>query len=375
VQHNGGEMSDLSGYEIAVVSDSATIFALLATAGLERTPFQSPAWLDSWFAILQPSGMDCCVGVIRKADGGQPLFLLPLVRERCHGVTVLTVPDRGISDYHSALVSPDFAPDEATMDRLWGALMAMMPRADLLSIKRVPPEMAARMRITHRMRPSGFSAHALPIDADFATIRDRRFDASTARRLVKNRRKLEHKGTLTFDFVTGPEALSDLDSLLDWRRHRFQEFNTPDQEAVQGAFYRRLVEEGSLARVGRLRLDDELAAGCLGLIDGGRILILVIAYNKGFSNWAPGLLMVESCIAAAADLGLSVFDLTIGDESYKELFGADSVALLELQQPLTLRGRILLALLGLRPTLKHVLERLGLLDFARRLRGKAPAKS
>ena len=368
-------MGALSGYEIAVLSDTATLLPLLATPGLERTPFQSPSWFEAWFAVFQPSGMDCWVGVIRKSEGGQPLLLLPLVRERRHGVSVLTLPDGGISDYHSALVSPEFAPDQETMNRLWGALVAMLPPADILSVERMPPETAARMRISHLMRPSCYSAHALPIDADFATIRDRRFDPSTARRLVKNRRKLENKGHLTFDFISGPEALPDLESLLDWRQQRFQGVNDDREAAIQRTFYRRLVGEGSLAQVGRLRLDGELIAGCLGLVENDRIHVLVIAYNIGFANWAPGLLMVESCIAAAAERGLTVFDLTIGDESYKQLFGTDSVTLLELRHPMTLRGRLVLALVDLKPRIKCILERLGLLGVAQRLRRKTAAKS
>ncbi|PKR91243.1 hypothetical protein CXZ10_00560 [Pleomorphomonas diazotrophica] len=368
-------MSGLSGYEIAVLSDPAVIPTLLATPGLERTPFQSPAWFDTWFAVLQPSGMDCCVGVIRKAEGGQPLFLLPLVRERCYGVTVLTLPDGGVSDYHAALVSPEFTPDRETMDRLWGALVAMLPSADILSIERVLPESAARMHLDHLMRPSRYSAHALPIDADFQAVRECRFDPSTGRRLVKNRRKLEHKGSLVFDFVTGPEALPELETLLDWRRQRFQDVNDDKDTDIQSTFYRRLVEKGSLARIGRLRLDGELLGGCLGLIEGNRILLLAVAYNKTFANWAPGLLTLESCLAAAAEMGLGVFDLTIGDETYKTFFGADSYTLLELRQPLSLRGRLALALLALKPRIKLILEKAGLFDRVQRLRGKTQAKS
>lgn len=368
-------MGGLSGYEIAVVSDPSTISPLLATPGFERTPFQSPSWFDAWFAVMQPSGMDCCVGVIRKSDSGQPLFLLPLVRERCHGVTVLTLPDRGVSDYHSALVSPEFAPDEETMDRLWGALVAMLPRVDILSIERVPPETAARMRLTHRMRPSRISAHQIPIDANFASIRERRFDPSNARRLVKNRRKLENKGNLTFDFVSGSEALADLELLLDWRQQRFHDVDDDKDAAIQRALYLRLVGEGSLVRVGRLRLNGELVAGCLGLVENNVIYLLVSAYNLSFANWAPGLLLIESSIATATGLGFTVFDLTIGDESYKQLFGTDSVGLLELRQPLTLGGRVVLALLDLKPKIRCVLERLGLLDFVQRLRGKRPPKT
>ena len=364
-------MGGLPGYEIAILSESEAIPTLLATSGFERTPFQSPGWLAAWFAVYRPSDMDCCVGVIRKPDGGQPLFLLPLVRERCHGISVLTLPDRGVSDYHSALVSPDFAPSSETMSRLWGALVEMLPRADVLFIRRVLPETAKRMGIAQFMRPSTCSAHALPIDADFATLRDHRFDPSTARRLVKNRRKLENKGRLTFDFISGPEALPDLEKLLDWRQQRFQDANDAKAMATQRVFYRRLVEDGTLARVGRLRLNDELIAGCLGLIEGERILILMIAYDKGFANWAPGLLTFESCISAVSEMGLKLFDLTIGNESYKQVFGADTTNLLELRQPLTLRGRVVLILLDLKPKIRCMLERLGLLNFVQRLRGRA----
>lgn len=369
------EMGGLSGYEIAVLSDRSAIPALLATAGLERTAFQSSHWFDAWFAVLQPAGIDCCVAVIRKSEGGQPLFVLPLVREHRFGCTILTLPDRGLSDYHGALVSPEFNPDRETMDRLWGALVTMMPAADILWLDRMQPESATRMRLAHLMRSSNCSAHALPLDADFATIRERRFDPSTGRRLVKNRRKLEHKGRLVFDFVTGPDALADLDSLLDWRRQRFQAVNDDKDTAIQRDFYRRLVEKGTLARIGRLRLDDTLVAGCLALVEGERVLVLVIAYNTDFANWAPGLLMVESGIEAAAELGLTVFDLTIGDESYKQLFGADSIALLELRQPLSLRGRLVLALLDLKPRMKCLLEKLGLLDHAKRLKSRVTRKS
>jgi CelD/BcsL family acetyltransferase involved in cellulose biosynthesis len=367
-------MSGMSGYEIAVLSDPAAIPALLATPGLERTPFQSPAWFEAWFAVLQPSGMDCCVAVIRKAQGGQPLFLLPLVRERRYGVTLLTLPDGGVSDYHSAIVSPDFTPDRETMDRLWSALVAMLPSADILSIERVLPESAALMRLDHLMRPSRFSAHSLPIDADFQSVRDRRFDPSIGRRLVKNRRKLENKGSLTFDFVAGREALADLDSLLDWRRQRFQDVNDDKETAVQRDFYHRLIEDDSVARIGRLRLDGELIGGCLGLFGSNRILLLAVAYNKAFANWAPGLLTLESCLAAAAAMGLTLFDLTIGDETYKEFFGADTHNLLELLQPLSLRGRLALVLLGLKPRIKRGLQTLGLFGHIQRLRGKTPAQ-
>lgn len=359
-------MADLAQYEVSVESDADAVQRLLASGGLRGTPFQTPAWLREWFGVYQPEGIDCIVGVIRRRGDPRPLLLLPLVRERRHGLRVLTLPDRGVSDYHAALVSDDFAPDRATADRLWNALAGELPPADLLAIERMLPASAARMGLDHRSRRSPFTAHAMPLDADFATLRERRFDPSTGRRLVRNRRKLEHKGPLSFDFITGPDAIADLDRLLGWRRQRFQEFNDPAGEAIQSDFYHRLLLEGSLARVGRLRLNGEMIGGCLGVVDDGRILLLAVAYDLHFANWAPGLLTLESCLAEAVRLGLTVFDLTIGDESYKKVFGVETIDLLECRMPLTLRGRVTLAALGLKPLAKRLLEQLGLLRLLRR---------
>lgn len=361
-------MADLAEFEAAIVSEADAVMRLLADNSLERTPFQASDWLTAWFAVHQPDGVNCSVVVVRRRDEDRPLLLLPLVRERRYGLDVLTLPDRGVSDYHAALLRPDLDLDAATSDRLWQVMAKALPAADLLMIERMLPESAAKMGLAHRSRLSKFTAHALPIDADFATVRDRRFDPSTARRLVRMRRKLGNKGKLTFDLVSGPEAIDDLDRLLAWRRERFQEFNDSAREAVQSEFYHRLVRTSSFARVGRFCLDGKMIGGCLGIVDRGRILMLAVAYDTHFSNWAPGLLTLESCMAEAAGLGLTVFDLTIGDETYKTVFGVETVELREFQLPLSLRGRITLAVVNLKPRLKRILEKTGLIRLLRRHR-------
>lgn len=322
-------MAELAEFEAAIVTDAGAAMRLLSDDSFERTPFQTPEWLDAWFAVHHPTGIDCLVVVVRRRGDNRPVLLLPLVRERRYGLNVLTLPDRGVSDYHAALIHPDLTLDSATADRLWRIVIDALPPADLLMIERMLPESAAKMGLEHRSRLSKFTAHAMPIDADFATLRERRFDPSTGRRLVRLRRKLNNKGKLEFDMIAGADAIPDLDRLLAWRRERFQEFNDPAREAVQSAFYQRLVRDGLLAQVGRLRLNGELIGACLGIVGDGRILMLAVAYDKRFANWAPGLLTFESCISRAAELGMKVFDLAIGDESYKTVFGVETVKLRE----------------------------------------------
>lgn len=354
-------MANLAGYDITVVSAGDGVPSLLSHPGLWHTPFQSTEWLTSWFATFGRTNRQCHLVVIRREDDQRPLMLLPLVGENRRGLRLLTLPDRGVSDYQSALLAPDFRLDAPTARRLWRMITDRLPPSDALLLERIPVEAAERMAIADRTRQSPFTAYALDLDAPFADIRARRFDPSTGRRLARNRRKLENKGSLVFDFVTGPEALADLDQVLAWRRERFRHVNRPEQDDAQLVFYRDLMAAGGLARVGRLRLSGEMIGGCLALVENERILLVAIAYDTRFKNWAPGMLTFESCMAAACDAGLKVFDLTIGDESYKRALGVEAIHLRELRIPRTLRGRLLLAALDLKRFAKCVLYRTGIL--------------
>lgn len=354
-------MGNLAGYEITVVSAADGVPAMVSTPGLWRTPFQSTEWLTAWFATFGRDNPECHLVVVRRTGDERPLMLLPLVRENRRGLRLLTLPDLGVSDYQSALLAPDFRLDALTARRLWKQIVDRLPPSDVLLMERVPIEAAERMAIGERTRQSPFTAYALDLDAPFAAIRERRFDPSTGRRLARNRRKLENKGSLVFDFVTGLEALSDLEQVLAWRRERFRHINRQEQEDGQLAFYRQLMVGGGPARVGRLSLSGEMIGGCLALVEDERILLVAIAYDPRFKNWAPGMLTFESCMAAACDAGLKVFDLTIGDETYKRALGVEPVHLRELRIPRTLRGCLLLAAYDLKGVVKCALHRIGLL--------------
>lgn len=325
-------------------TDGTTPVSELALAGLEHGPFQSSGWIDSWLDAFRPADRRLIVASIETA-GGRVAFALPLVRERRSGLSVLTLPDCGFTDYNAPLVAANFQPTPAVFAALWNELVRALPRADLLAIEKSPASVggvANPLAFLATRRASKFAAHPLRLDRPFADLAAERFDGSLHRSLVKKRRKLSAKGDLAFTFATGSAALEDLDRIQAWRAGRFREVLCSDALVRGGTFYRALVT-AERARVGKLTLDGRLIGGCLGVLDTSGFRLLMVGHDEAFKNWSPGLLAIENAIEWSVEAGLPVFDFTIGEERYKLDFGARPEPLLELVEPMSLKGVLYVA--------------------------------
>jgi len=66
------------------------------------TPFQTMAWLEPWYAHVAPHFAAGPLFVrVRDHATGAPIMLLPLVKRRHAGLTVVEFADLGASDYRS----------------------------------------------------------------------------------------------------------------------------------------------------------------------------------------------------------------------------------------------------------------------------------
>jgi CelD/BcsL family acetyltransferase involved in cellulose biosynthesis len=80
-----------------------------------------------------------------------------------------------------------------------------------------------------------------------------------------------------------------------------------------------------------MSVDGRPAAVLFGLAQNGRFMFLLMGYDLvRLRNYSLGLLMLESTIEECIARGDLVFDLTIGDESYKRDFANRSVPMMAL---------------------------------------------
>jgi CelD/BcsL family acetyltransferase involved in cellulose biosynthesis len=226
-----------------------------------------------------------------------------------------------------------------------------LPTGDLIFLEKMPERIGDRrnplLDLTGVTR-SRFLAHPLALDADIETLRRR---TSGRRSLDRKRRKLERRGRLTFTVASGPDAVPAIERLMGWRDRRY------DGRPITVAFYRRLLLDTDLARVGVLCLDGEPIGGCFAVVESRVLRLLVSAFDEAMKNWSPGLLAIDAMIGWAVETGLDTFDFTIGSEPFKFAFGVTSEPLWEVRASLGLRGRVLLGLLGARRMAARLVRR------------------
>ena len=271
-------------------SDWADLWHRCSTA----TPFQSPAWLMSWWRhfgqgtlrlIHQPGGL---LPFFQVEDRVQPLGL-------------------GITDYLDALTT-------GTLD--------LGPLADGVSVIDLP-DLPADAALLRAAAPPGWSDEVAPHDiAPVLTL-----PAPPSPRRDQNRRYYHNRaaklGPLAFERAR-PEALDDL-----FRLHaaRWASRGMPgvlSDERVR-AFHRdtaRDLDTMGLLRLYRLRLNEEAVAVLYGLSGHGRFHYYLGGFDPALGHLGLGTLIVGHAIDEATREGCAEFHFLRGREPYKYRWGA-----------------------------------------------------
>jgi len=160
----------------------------------------------------------------------------------------------------------------------------------------------------------------------FEAYRRNRRDAgrSELQEALRKGRKVEREVARTrFDVRTTDPSL--FDTLIQWKRAHLEAQRMPDGFLEPWTL-------PLLARVARLRsatlsgllsawyIGDEPAAISLGLVSNGVLHGWVMAYNRKFSRYSPGSIMLVRLAEAAEALGVKRIEMGAGDEAYKRRF-------------------------------------------------------
>ena len=296
------------------------------------TPFQHPLWLERLYGTLVPgAGAAPLIVVVRSRPDGRPAMVLPLVRQR-HGIMrVVEFADLRVSDYVSPVC------DDATFAHILrdAAACAQIRKAlkpfDLLRIKNLRDESPPLERLlgTPPRSRMGTSAHAATLCAPFSRWRAGTFRPSYQKGLDKKRRQLRRKGEVCFECSDDPAVIgSTLSAMRAFRGPRFRERGGDLlQKSRYFEFYRDVAVRGrgSLSRLYSMSMDGTPIAGIMGLSYRGAFLALLIGFDQAaYNNQSVGALMFESVAEDCIARGDRMLDFTVGDESYKRLFGAQA---------------------------------------------------
>lgn len=287
------------------------------------TPFQSPAWLDAWWAHL---GDGERVDVVARDDDGRPIAALPSFVWQKGGVRRLVPLGAGHSDYSDALIDGGVAD---ALDRLWVELEqerwdeVLLPdlRADSPLLGALPTGWQAADE-QHEVCP----VLAIPADGNVLAA----LTKSQRRKIVHDRHRADHLGGVEAQFAGPGEIDEALDALFALHAARWGAAGEPGVLAdprVQ-AFHRQATP--ALAAAGLLRLavvrhDGKIVAVLLGFGDGrrGYSYINGVEFTPGQSF---GTIAFAHLIEGTAAEGAKSFHFLRGEEPYKYGWGAQPTA-------------------------------------------------
>jgi len=312
--------------------------------------FQTFEWNATWRETVGRTERASEHVVHVAAEDGHTLMILPFAIVAHRRMRVLEFFGGSLTDYNAPLIDHAFARDVETGDfaRLWRAVLRLLPDVDAVWLRRMPKTIdgtrnplaeLGRMRHTD----DAFGATLPASFKEFTASRSTQFFAQIRR----HRRRLEKRGAVDISFPAESERRIEIVRALaeqksTWLRNKGYP-NLFDQPATR-EFYERLttcqLQAGNIL-VACLRVGDQIAATLWGAIFGRRYYYLQPSYAEEWRNYSAGRILTESVLQRCIDRGdIRVFDLSIGDESYKYTWADHSLPLHEYLEARSLPGLV-----------------------------------
>lgn len=315
--------------------------------------YQTHDWLAPWQAhVGSRLGHQPCI-VVGDMDG-RPAFLWPLAIVRGRLDRRLEWLGARHGNQNPGLWTLEGL-EQLRADDMAQALrrVALHAQVDRIDLANVPQTVHGKPHPFSGLpqRLSVNAVHVGPLDQDYDALLRRRHDRDGRRKLDKKAKALARLGPVS---VKTPQDPADVIALLDvfvgQREARARSTGIPNvfsDPNLKAALQAMLVGSGD--RPPRIRLTALEVGGLVRAtyvtgISGGRLY----GYSNSIAGddslpFSPGIQLLTAMIRqAAADPGLSVLDLGLGDERYKQAW-TDPEPLMDIGFACSLRGRIALA--------------------------------
>jgi CelD/BcsL family acetyltransferase involved in cellulose biosynthesis len=324
--------------------------------------------------------------IVRLADDtGRTLLILPLGIYRRKGLRFLCFLGGVVTDYNVALIDPEFASNITRMEfsTLWERILDLLPRVDVVWLQRMPDTIEGTQNpmITLAGTQHTENAHAATLPPDLATFKARRGTKLFSENR-RRRRRLSEKGRVEVSIPVVPaDAIETLETMARQKSRRWRESGAHDLFALPGylQFYKILTntsfQMGSV-HISCLQLSGRTLATHWGLVFKRRFYSLMSGYQAGeWTRYSVGRLLLENVVEWCISEKISVFDLTVGDESYKFDWTDNSLALYEHLDRRNLKGALFVAAYRARARLKRDPQIRSFVHFIKARLNAVPAKS
>ena len=319
--------------------------------GAAATPFQHAEWLNAFYdAAAADSSLEPLLVTVRNGLG-EIALRLPLLKRQKDNLSVIEFADLGMTDYNAPLLGPAAPQSIAEARKIWRAIRRVLPKADLLSLQKMPLQLDGKtnpLGLLVAATPCAANGNPLAIGEDWEAFRFS-WERTYRKELERSWRVFTRNPEAQFRVVSdAAQALRILEVMDSQQRERMADVgaNYTLDEPLSADFYRRLVTENAangFVSLTALMAGDEVVAALLGVCHRDTYVMIRICNSGGvWSNCSPGRLIIERTMAHLHARGFRVFDFSVGNYAYKRRFGVTRLPLVDLTAALSPRGLPLL---------------------------------
>jgi CelD/BcsL family acetyltransferase involved in cellulose biosynthesis len=264
------------------------------------------------------------------------------------GKCTVTFADLDLTDYNAPILGPAAPRDRAGATVLWRAVRRCLPPADLLRLAKMPAEIAGRtnpLALLPGVMASSLFGNVVEVGDDYQQWQHDALKGDVRAELRRAARRFEQHPGAAFLRVRDPATADRVyEALREMQRCRAAEagFAYRLDDPACDAVYRRVLEQGiadGTVVLTALVVGEEPVAASFAIADGRCFTGLRIADAGG--AWRKDMvarLLIDRTMEHLHGEGYRLFDLALGDYTYKRRFGARQRHLVELTQALSLSG-------------------------------------
>jgi CelD/BcsL family acetyltransferase involved in cellulose biosynthesis len=331
------------------------------------TAFQHPLWLHGLYNKLAPRvGAKPLIVVVRDRASGTPAMLLPLLRLRRGPIRSVEFADLRVSDYLAPVCTTKVFSDLLQDEKACLEIRRLVKPFDLLRMPKLPDGRLPLENLLSAPRRVAMdtNAYSTVLFAPFEQWRANALERSYQKELAKKWRQLQKKGALSFSCCDDAASIAEAMELMKkLRGPRFQAQGDGDllQRPEYFDFYSEVAARGlnSFVRLYVMKMEGQVIAAVLGLHHADSLLVIMSAFDiAGYKNQSLGALTFEQVARDCIERGDRILDFTIGDESYKRLFGAKPSPMWTVTQAGSVAGSVALLALKQAPWIKLAAKRM-----------------
>lgn len=311
------------------------------------TVFQCYDWVAPWYEntlkhkVARPL-------IVTVADQAGIVWILPLCQYRRMGLRFISLADLGVSDYAGPIMARDDRMSPAEQAEVLLAVRKVLPGCDMVHFQKMHAEIEGKanplLQFGHVVAMKE-RCYGIEVTRPWGELSKDIMQSRLRSTIRQQRKKIQALGPLSLEHhADGGAITSAMNVLWEMRRGRFNRINRADTPEVWRSFYydvacnpaRKLDVSITILRVG-----DTPVACSYGLSRGRNYLSVMPTFAVGdWEGYRPGMLMFDAMLEAFGQrTGFDgFFDFTIGDEPYKQRFGAKGRPLMECMEPRSLLG-------------------------------------